>query len=414
MLQPATPEQWNGTRERRAGATMDAATFQELLTDAGQRLLADAAARGVTEDVALATATALRRAHPAALVAAAMTQVRLRERARTKFGADAARMYFTQAGLEQATGARIAAHHAARYPAGARIADLCCGIGGDLRALAAAHDVLAVDHDPLIAIIATENARALGLSDRVTVRCDDVTTTNLTGYDAAFLDPARRTAARRVFAVAAYQPPWSFIGTLAARVGNLGVKVAPGIPHALVPPDAEAEWVSVDGDVKECALWFGVLRPGLPTRRATLLPSGATLVTRESAPPPVTPPRRYLYEPDGAVIRAHLVADVAALLDGALLDPTIAYITSDTLTATPFATAYAITDAMPFNLKYLRAYLRARHIGHLTIKKRGSPLTPEGLLRDLHPTGDAHATLFFTRVSGQHTVLIGAPIGKPD
>lgn len=385
---------------------MDAATFQGLLTDAGQRLLAEVVARGVTEDVALTTATALRRAHPAVLVAAAMTQVRLRERARAKFGVDAARMYFTQAGLEQATGARVAAHHAARYPAGARIADLCCGIGGDLRALAVAHDVLAVDRDPLTAMIAIENTRALGLADRVTVRCDDVMTTNLMGYDATFLDPARRTAARRVFAVAAYQPPWSFIGTLAARVGTLGVKVAPGIPHALVPPDAEAEWVSVDGDVKECALWFGDVQTGA-SRRATLLPSGATLVARESAPPPVAPPRRYLYEPDGAVIRAHLVAEVAALLDGALLDPTIAYITSDMLTATPFATAYAITDAMPFNLKHLRAYLRARDIGNLTIKKRGSPLTPERLLRDLHPSGDGHATLFLTHVSGQHTVLIG-------
>ncbi len=388
---------------------MDVATFQVLLTDTGQRLLAEVAARGVAEDVALATATALRRTHPAAHVAAAMTQTRLRERAHTKFGADAARLYFTQAGLEQATGALVAARHAARYPAGARIADLCCGIGGDLRALAAGQDVLAVDRDPLTALIAAENARVLGLADRVTVRCDDVTTTDLEGYDAAFLDPARRTATRRIFNVDAYQPPWSFIGALAARIGTLGVKVAPGIPHDLVPPDAEAEWVSVNGDVKECALWFGGLRTDA-FRRATLLPSGATLTATATAPPSVGPPRRYLYEPDGAVIRAHLVAEVAALLDGALLDPTIAYITSDTLTTTPFATAYTITDALPFNLKHLRAYLRARHIGHLTIKKRGSPLTPEGLLHDLRPVGDAAATLFLTRVSGIHTVLIGERI----
>lgn len=385
---------------------MDLATFHALLSAEGQRLLAELATYDGTEAHALATATMLRRVYPADLVAAAMTQARLRTRARAKFGIDAARMYFTQAGLEQSTTGLVAAHHVARYSAAARIADLCCGIGGDLRAFAAAHAVLAVDRDPLTTAIAQANMDALGIAEHVTVRCADVTTTNLMGYDAAFLDPARRTTERRVFNVADYQPPWSFVGELMKRISNVGVKVAPGILHSLIPPDAEAEWVSVDGDVKECALWFGTLRSDA-ARRATLLPSGATLTTSATAPPPVGPPRRYLYEPDGAIIRAHLVAEVAALLDGALLDPTIAYVTSDTRMTMPFAAGYEITDALPFNLKRLRAYLRERGIGHLTIKKRGSPLTPEGLLRALRPTGEGHAILFLTRVAGQHTVLIG-------
>ncbi|MDQ6908165.1 MAG: SAM-dependent methyltransferase [Chloroflexota bacterium] len=374
-------------------------------------MLAEIGAQGLTEANTLALATELRRRHPAPLVAAAMTQVRLRERARTKFGDDAVRMYFTQAGLEQATSAPVAAHRASRYRAARRVADLCCGIGGDLRALASGHDLLAVDRDPLTAAIATANMRALGLDNHVIVRCDDVTTTDLTGYDAAFLDPARRTAAQRVFNVADYQPSWSFIAALVDRIEDVGVKVAPGIPHNLVPPNAEAEWVSLDGDVKEAALWFGALRTANVTRRATLLPSGATLTATTTGPPPIAAPRPYLYEPDGAVIRAHLVAEVAALVNGALLDPTIAYITSDALTATPFARAYTIEDAMPFSLKRLRAYLRERGIGHVVIKKRGSPLTPEALMSDLRLSGDNHRILFLTKVAGKHTVLIGQRAG---
>ena len=388
----------------------DYETFPMLLSDDGQRLLAEIAARGLTEGNTLALATELRHRYPAPLVAAAMTQTRLRARARAKFGDDAARMYFTQAGLEQATSGAVATHRATRYRAAQRIADLCCGIGGDLRALADGHDVLAVDRAPLIAAIAAANMTALGLADHVTVRCDDVTTVDLMGYDAAFLDPARRTAARRVFNVAAYQPPWSFIATLTGRVGNVGVKVAPGIPHDLVPANAEAEWVSLEGDVKEAVLWFGVLRTEGVTRRATLLPSGATLTATACEPPPISPPRRYLYEPDGAVIRAHLVAEVAACINGALLDPTIAYITSDTRTDTPFARAYAIEDAMPFNLKRLRVYLRERGIGHVVIKKRGSPLTPEALTGALRLSGDNHRVLFLTKVSGAHTVLVGQTV----
>lgn len=385
---------------------MDLATFHVLTTTDGQRLLAEIAARGLTDENTLPLATDLRRRYPAPLAAAAMTLARLRARARVKFGDDAERMYFTRAGLEQATSGIVAAHHAQRFHAAGRIADLCCGIGGDLRTLAAAHPVLAIDRDPLTAAIAAANVAALGLSERATVVCDDVTTHDLMGYDAAFLDPSRRTAERRVFNVADYQPPWSFIGELVGRVGNVGVKVAPGIPHAIISPDAEAEWISLDGDMKEAALWFGALRDGAASRRATLLPSGATIAASASAPPPVAPPRRYLYEPDGAAIRAHLVAEVAILLEGALLDPTIAYITSDRLIATPFACPYAIEAAMPFNLKRLREALRERNIGHAIIKKRGSPLTPEMLRHDLRLTGDGACILFLTRVAGKHTALI--------
>jgi len=388
---------------------MDLTTFHALRTAEGQRCLAEAVARDVSDATALTVSTALRPRYPADLVAAAITQALLRARATTKFGADAARMYFTAEGLEQATGAAVAMHHAARYPAASRIADLCCGIGGDLRALATAHDVLAVDRDPLTAAIAEANADALGIARHVTVRCADVTTLDLAGYNAAFLDPARRANGQRVFDVRHYQPPWSFIETLAARVGNVGVKVAPGIPHGLVPVNAEAEWVSVNGDVKEAALWFGGLRTGEIARRATLLPMGDTLAdTRmdDAAHPPVGAPRRYLYEPDGAVIRAGLVGAVAAHVDGALLDPTIAYITSDGYVDTPFAHAWAITDVMPFNLKRLRAFLKARGIGGAIIKKRGSPLDPDALTRDLRLIGPARATLFLTHIAGVHSVIV--------
>ncbi len=391
---------------------MDLDAFRALFTPEGQRLLADLAARDVSDRTVLALSQSLRRQHSADLVAAAITQTRLRAHARTKFGADAVRMYFTPAGLEQATGGAVAALHAARYAAiGGEIADLCCGIGGDFRALAAAHDLLAVDRDPLTAAVAAANVAALDLTPRVTVRCDDATTVDLTRYAAAFLDPARRTDARRVFDVADYQPPWSFIAALAERIGNLGVKVAPGIPHDIIAPEAEAEWVSVAGDVKEAGLWFGALRSGV-RRRATLLPSGATLTaaTMTTAPPPVAPPRRYLYEPDGAVIRAHLVAEVATRIGGTLLDPTIAYITTDTAAPTPFARRYILTDALPFNLKHLRAYVREHGIGRVVVKKRGSPLDPDTLRRDLRLSGDGdERTLFLTRVAGVHTVLIGIP-----
>lgn len=135
------------------------------------------------------------------------------------------------------------------------------------------------------------------------------------------------------------------------------LKIAPGVPHEAIPAEAEAEWISDGGDVKEAVLWFGT-EPG--TVRATLLPGPRTLLGAGLPDPRVRPVGRYLYEPDGAVIRAHLVADVARELDGGLVDETIAYVTADALHPTPYATAYEITDQLPFGVKKLKALLRER------------------------------------------------------
>lgn len=385
---------------------MDVTGFRALLTPEGQRLLALLPA--YDEASALGLGERLRRqGFEPDLVAAALTQSRLRTRGRGKLGALADRLYLTADGLEQATRPAVAARRTARFAAvGAQVvADLCCGVGGDLPALAAAAPrVLAVDRDPLTAEVARANLGVLGLADRVEVRCADVTQVDLAGVQAAFVDPARRGHRGRTFDPAAYSPPFSFVLDLAARCPATGAKLAPGIPHAVLPAGAEAEWVSVGGDVVECALWVGPLAG--PARRSTLLPAGATLTGDGDAAAPAGPVRRFLYEPDGAVIRAGLVAEAAALVDGTLLDPTIAYVTSERLEHTPFLTAYEITDVLPFQLKRLRALLRSRDVGRLTVKKRGSAVEPETLRRQLRLSGEGEATVVLTRVAGEPTVLL--------
>ncbi|MFI9026618.1 methyltransferase domain-containing protein [Streptomyces sp. NPDC053560] len=405
--------------------------FSALLSDEGRTLLAGLRDHDPAQE--LATATRLRREHPAELVSAALGQARLRQRAVAKFGAeDAYRMFFTPNGVEQSTRRTVAVHRAARLAAlGVRsVADLCCGIGGDAIAYARAGiKVLAVDHDPLTAEVARANAEALGLADLIEVRCADVTEIDTSPYDAVFVDPARRGgkgagAARsasmrgggratggRIFDPEAYSPPLSWAIEAARKAPRAALKIAPGIPHEAIPEDAAAEWISDGGDVKEAVLWFGT-EPG--SVRATLLPSGASLSTTAPLPdPPVRPVGRYLYEPDGAVIRAHLVAEAAAELDGGLIDETIAYVTADELRPTPYAAAYEITDVLPFNLKKLKSLLREREIGVLTVKKRGSAVEPEEIRRKVKLRGPNAATVLLTRVAGAPTMLVGQPAPRP-
>ncbi|UUU24424.1 class I SAM-dependent methyltransferase [Streptomyces sp. DSM 40750] len=389
---------------------LDPAVFlAPLLTPEGRALLDEV--RGTEPARELAVATRLRRDHPAALVSAAMAQALLRQRAAAKFGAaDAERMFFTPNGVEQSTRASVATYRAERMRAlgVTSVADLCCGIGGDALALARAGiRVLAVDRDPLTAAVARANADALGLADLIEVREADVTEVDVSPYDAVFVDPARRGGRGRIFDPEAYSPPLSWAVATALKSPCAALKIAPGIPHEAIPGAAEAEWISDGGDVKEAVLWFGTGTEGAV--RATLLPGPRLLLGRGLADPEVRSVGRYLYEPDGAVIRAHLVAEVAEDLGGGLIDPTIAYITADEHHVTPYATAYEITDRLPFSVKKLKALLREREVGVLTVKKRGSAVEPEELRKKVKPQGRNSATVFLTRVAGAPTMLIGRP-----
>jgi SAM-dependent methyltransferase len=391
-------------------ARMDLDAFRWLLTDPGQALLARAEELYVAHaGDPVRTATVLRQQADPEYAAAALTQADLRARAAPKFGADAARMYFTPDGLEQATRSRVAAHRAARvsFAAPSSVLDIGCGIGGDLLAMARTGlTVAGVDRDPVRVEVARANLSALGLGGAVQVAEADAV--DVSGFGVVFADPARRTARGRIFDVEGWSPGWAFVTSLLQRPSC--VKVAPGIPHELVPDGVEAEWVSDHGDVKEAALWSPQLASA--RRRATVLSGdGLASLTDEDSPDDVgvRPIGRCLYEPDGAVIRAGLVTAVAAGVSGGLVDEHIAYVTSDDAFRTPFARSYEVLDELPYREKALRAALRERGVGRLTIKKRGVDVVPDELRKRLALAGEAEATIVLTRVAGKGTALLVRP-----
>lgn len=386
---------------------MDLDAFRWLLTDAGQQLLVRAAE---APDDPLRAQAVLRKDAAPEHAAAALTQVTLRRRAVTKFGDLAARMYFTPDGLEQATRLSVATHRAARLRAAsaASVIDLGCGIGGDLVAAARAGITSAgVDLDPMRVEVARANLAALGLEGAVSVA--DATLLDTSPFAVAFADPARRTGRGRTFDVDDWTPPWSFVEQLLSR--DSCVKVAPGIPHDLVPDGVEAEWVSDHGEVKEAALWSG--RLATTRRRATVIGRGGLASLTDDDDPGrgrVRDVGAFLHEPDGAVIRAGLVTAVAAIVDGGLMDEHIAYVTADDPVRTPFARGYRVLERLPYREKPLKAALRERGIGRLTIKKRGVDVVPDELRKRLSLRGDEEATLVLTRVSGHGAALLVDPL----
>jgi protein-L-isoaspartate O-methyltransferase len=349
----------------------------------------------------------LRKQFSPAEAAVLLDQARLRHKAQRKF-VHADRLFFTDEALQQATGPACANYRAHAFEGYARVADLGCGIGGDTLALAQVVPwVVAVELDPVRARLAAANVAAVGLADRVEVVCGDWTRMALT-VDAAFIDPARRTEqGRRVFSLAEMTPSITAVLELVERVPDVAVKVAPGVDHAEVPVEAGLVFISERGNMKEAVLCFGALRSHA-SRQAVLLPGPHILEAGADVPAAlVRDPDGYLYEPDPAILRASLVTDLATSIGAAQIDPTIAYLTSATAIETPFARRWRILRHGKFNLKGLNRWLRELNVGHVVIKKRGSPIDPDAFQRRLRlARGGEAVTVFFTRTQGMPWMLI--------
>jgi hypothetical protein len=383
-------------------------TFYALLKPDSQRLLREFGQEPITQENHLQAASKLRQYVTSELANAIMETLVLRQRATAKFER-ASEMYFTREALEQASSEIVSTYKAGRYERAGftGIADLGCGIGGDALSLSANADVIGVDWDPLRLAMAQENLRLHGRALNFHPLQADLIELSPLRVDALFADPGRRDEyGRRIFNVQEYRPPLITFEAWAETVPNQGIKVSPAIDYSELPLEIEIEFISVKGEVREGVLWSGALRTGAK-RRATLLPSGATLTDYTVDEIPVMDPKEYLYEPDGAVIRAHLVEQLAHELNATKIDDRIAYITADKKVETDFAHCFLLEDAIPFQLKRLRRYLRERNVGQLTIKKRGSPLDPDALRKKLRLRGDEEKIIFLTKVKGQATVLVG-------
>ncbi|QGN35125.1 class I SAM-dependent methyltransferase [Microlunatus sp. Gsoil 973] len=367
--------------------------------------LADAAAE--PDPGSLAAAQRLRRHHPPEVAAAALEQVTLRRRASGKFGDRAASLFFTRDGLEQATRPSVAAHHAGRFVlAGVRrVIDLGCGIGSDAMAFAEAGlEVIAVERDPHTAEIAAANLA--GRAEVITGDAEEVADALIGAGDGVFLDPARRTTSGRLWRTEDFTPRWAFVTALLDGSRTVGIKLGPALPHREIPAAVEAEWVSDRGETVEVSLWSG---PGsVPdSRSALIMPDHRLVADRTGGRPAVAGPGRFLYEPDGAVIRSGAITVLGEELGAWLLDDQIAYLSADRLTPTPYATAFEISEVLPYSEKILRRWVHDHDIGRLEIKKRGIDGDPAALRRRLKPAGDQEATMIISRTPVGARVLIG-------
>ena len=389
---------------------MDLDAFRWLLTEPGQALLARAARavrRARRRPGAGRRPPCAARAPTPAHAAAALTQVELRRRAVPKFGDDAARMYFTPDGPR--AGHPRPGRRAPRGPgraggAGRRRCSTSAAASAATwsRSRAAGLTVAGIDRDALRRRGGPRQPRRPSGS---AARCRSPTPRTSTSRVRRGLRrprPSHGAGAgvrrRRLVAAVAVRAD-------AAATRPSCVKVAPGIPHELVPDGVEAEWVSDDGEVKEAALWSPRARHHRPARHRDPRRRAGHADRRGR-------PGRRGAGPVGRVpLRARRRGDPGRPGDGASPPGSAAACSTSTSPTSPADERVPrrrspgptrCSRSCPFREKPLRAALRERGVGRLTIKKRGVDVVPEELRKRLCAApATQEATLVLTRVAGQ-------------
>ena len=264
----------------------------------------------------LKTAKLLRKTITPQQAALVMEQAQLRIRGRRKFE-QAESMFFTGKSLEQSTSTLIATYKARRFSDFPRVADICCGIGGDLISLAQRKgtnvETVGVERDPVPARFAATNLKALGLKD-ARVENTSFEEFDLKSFDAIHFDPDRRSKGRTTTGDFFEPSLQTIFGQMSLDRQLVGIKVAPATDIESLDFPVEREWIGTWRECKQQVLWAG---PGIDAdiKVATVVAKdGARCHFRHS--PDATLPHGikiaesigdYIYEPHPSVLALSLI-----------------------------------------------------------------------------------------------------------
>ena len=327
----------------------------------------------------------------------------------------------TRDGLEAATGPAVARHRAEilRAAGARRVLDLTGGLGFDTGAfLAAGLAVTAVERDPGIAGHLAHNQPAA-----VVVNADCTHAGVLAGLladldptDVVFVDPARRDPSGARDAVTArarperdperWSPPWSWVAGIPHP--RIAVKAAPGFS----PPEAwQAQWVSVDRTVVECAA-YSWDATGHARSAAVVLRGEVRAVIAAGGEHRAAADRigATIHEVDPAVSRAGALPALAALMGLASLGPSSSWLTGDEDVSHPALRSFRVIAQLAGPSRDRRRQLTDLGITRASVKCRDVDIRPAQVLRDLGLSEGTGPVIAVTRLSGGTVTIVAEPL----
>jgi len=359
----------------------------------------------------------------------------LRRRAEKKFSPlvlDSSGMVFDCEGLEMASNPVVSLYRAKSFDEFGTVLDLCSGVGIDSIMLASrsgsgdTREVIGVDSSPERVFMACWNGGHCGLNILEGaikfVEADALDDAFLSSIkaDAVFADPGRRDGTSRTVILSGTRPPTD---VLARKVRNkvsenLCIKSAPGVSR--VEPllsECVSEFISLDGELRECALWFGAFmerkKQEAGARIATALPTECSISSSDEVSDSISASiGAFILEPDPSVIRAGLVQHLAARTSASRIDEKIAYLTcekepEDSSRSGGLFKPFRVVDDFPFSLSEVKTRVREFSPKVLVVKKRGSAVEVESfrkrIMASIKPKEDALGELiiFLTRNAGK-------------
>ncbi len=355
-----------------------------------------------------------------------MEQAQLRIKASTKFTL-ANKMFFTRRGLEQATGRRLAIYKAARFAGMNHVADICCGIGGDLLALGKRDDVdgsdnrtTAVDNDELTCLFAKRNLEVNSIDpDLVSIQETDFANFDLKGIDGIHIDPDRRVKERTVQGNR-FSPSLVDVFERIDPDCTVAAKVAPATPVAsYFPQGLQREWIGDHRECKQQILWSGPATDKPGHRTATYVGkqgviSQISVEESELELPPIVfdSIRRYIFEPHPAVLAAGL-ADAIARKNGlGRFTSSIVYLTGDEPVSDPLLPQFEVLDILPLDLRTTVRALGKLDVGEVEFKKRGIENVTAAQFARMKIDGRNKATLILTRLGRTRVAVIAKRPGN--
>ncbi|MDO4571662.1 MAG: hypothetical protein Q4D38_14870 [Planctomycetia bacterium] len=326
----------------------------------------------------------------------------------------AEKMYFTRVGLEQSTDFYIAQYKAKKFPKDLPTADVCCGIGGDLCALAKRGTTVGIDCSPSMGIVARLNLSVCVPEKkeacvRVSSAEDFLHSRESDEFPCVHIDPDRRAQGGRTIRAEFFQPELSTVDELLRDRHLAVVKLAPG---TVLPPHwseraTTIEWVGRGRECRQQLVWFASeYLPCGERRKATIVNSSENVRECSFLGEPYqniqTSERfgSYMYDMESTIFAAKLEGAMAQHYQLCAISEESLFFTSDELVdgSEGLLHTFETIDVLPLDRKRLSQAVCALGWGEVEVKKRGRTPPPEEVHKWLKLThGGDCGTIFVVK-----------------
>ena len=353
-------------------------------------------------------------------VSAASAIIEAREKAEGKFSL-ANKMFFTSLGLEQSSSEKISNYIAERFESDWRVADLGCGIGGNLLPLAKkTKKVIALDEDEITLTCAKLNAKVYGLENKIeflNLKAEEfIASDKMKNIEAVFLDPARdREGKTKTRSILNSRPNLlEILPEIFKQTKNVAVKISPAFDWqelSLLAEEPEVEVISENNTCKVAILWFGDLKKNKRSlacfrNDADYFFSSNKDYTEVQVEVEEGQPK-FLFEPDKAFIKSGLSEEWAKENNLKKIDLSARYLGSEKQIKGPGRILETIL-LEDISVRELAKELTRREIKRAEISAKNHFLKPDDIRKKLKiKEGGNHVIIFTENCLGKKLVFLG-------